>query len=193
MAGVIGRARALFLFYCLTQAEDIIQMSIISHVVGHAVGSPAIILKTLWTVVVPWFVPTISVSVKEPKKNGDVELDGTLLYGEKCKELEPATPCSMIESECTDLVPYVPPDPTKIKLDPVIPSHSYWPQLIIQMPSATEIGGRILNNIIIDLPMYTCKSLYNSPIPTAIALYTILPGPIWNVLFPRLLRYLTLL
>ena len=118
----------------------------------------------------------------------DIELNGNHLYKKGTGESESAALVPIITSECTDLVPYVPPDPIKSNIAP-----NFWPHLVIQMPSAGEISTRALNNLIIDLPIYTCKSLYNSPVPTMIALYTILPSPIWNVLFPKLLRYLSLL
>jgi len=119
----------------------------------------------------------------------DIELNGNHLYKKGTGELESATP--IITSECTALVPYVPPDPIKDNIPSTVPN--FWPHLVIQMPSAGEISTRALNSLIVDLPIYTCKSLYNSPVPTMIALYTILPSPIWNVLFPKLLRYLSLL
>jgi hypothetical protein len=111
-----------------------------------------------------------------------IELNDGTLYGNEVKGEGP-DPEPTDGSECTALVPYVPSAKT---------SYNLWPHLIVQMPSAAEIGTRALTTLVIDLPIYTAKSLYASPIPTLIALYAILPAPVWQVLFPRLLRFVSI-
>lgn len=49
------------------------------------------------------------------------------------------------------------------------------PTVSLKFPSASEIGCRVLTSVAVDVPMYTIKCLYNSPVPTAIALYMVLP------------------
>lgn len=51
----------------------------------------------------------------------------------------------------------------------------FLPTVSLKFPSASEIGCRVLTSVAVDVPMYTIKCLYNSPVPTAIALYMVLP------------------
>jgi hypothetical protein len=56
------------------------------------------------------------------------------------------------------------------------------PSVSIQFPSFSEIGFRVLTSMAVDVPIYTMKCLYKAPVPTAIALYMVLPTEITVVL-----------
>lgn len=135
-------------------------------------SSPYVVFKTVSGYVIPWVMPSIRVSLdpikKEPeKKEKEIELIGKSLFPESSDpEKEPA-----VKEPSTALIPYQ-------------------PHIALHIPTLAEIGSRALTSIIIDLPIFVIKNLYKSPVPTMIALYAILPAPVWQMIFPRLLSYL---
>ncbi len=129
---------------------------------GHGVvASPYTALTAVCNYVAPWFAPSLTFTAdKNPPADKEIELIGRSL--DNTAE-EP--------KKCTSLIPY-------------------HPHLSINVPTLGEIGARALTATIIDLPVYTVKSLYASPVPTMIALYAVLPYPVWQIVGPRLLYLL---
>jgi hypothetical protein len=133
--------------------------------------------------VIPWFAPTISFGdperperKREPK---EIELIGTPIGGAQTeRDVHPAKEDSPESTE---------PESTEPESTGIV---SYIPHVSVHMPSSSEIATRAVTTLIIDLPIFTVKQLYSSPIPTIIALYAMLPTEVWKVLGPRLLRML---
>ena len=74
------------------------------------------------------------------------------------------------EDLSTALIPYVP--------------------IKIQMPTAYDVSAKIITTVVVEVPLFVIKNLYNSPLPTAVALYAVLPTEVWMVVGPRVLYYL---
>lgn len=45
------------------------------------------------------------------------------------------------------------------------------PRIKFQFPSSTQVAERVLTTLILDVPVYTIKSVYQSPILTTLILY----------------------
>jgi hypothetical protein len=58
--------------------------------------------------------------------------------------------------------------------------------LSLQLPTMTDIFCRTGILVVYDIPLYTMKSFYSSPIFTLVALYGLLPSEIWMIIFPKL-------
>lgn len=58
--------------------------------------------------------------------------------------------------------------------------------LSLQFPTMTDILCRTGVLVVYDIPLYTMKSFYSSPIFTLVALYGLLPTEIWMIVFPKL-------
>jgi hypothetical protein len=90
----------------------------------------------------------------------------------KSQEIELQTPEDkrLSKNKCTALIPYIP--------------------IQITMPTAYDVSVKIISTTVVEIPLYIIKSLYNSPIPTAVALYAVLPADVWMIVGPRILYYL---
>ena len=162
----------------------------------HAIHAPYAVGRIVVAYVVPWFTPRVSVSLEERESQDagrvrEVELIGRPLGSRNIEkavgevgEVGDAGEASESSETSTGLIPGPPVQK---------PSTYLWPHLVVNMPSAAEIGTRALTTLVVELPAFTAKSLYASPVPTLIVLYAILPSPVWKVLFPRLLRYAALM
>jgi len=73
-------------------------------------------------------------------------------------------------SECKELVSYIP--------------------INIEMPTPYDVIIKIITTTAVEVPLFVLKNLYNSPIPTTVALYALLPTEVWMVIGPRVLYYL---
>ncbi len=166
------------------------------------VESPYATLKSACNYIVPLFMPNIIFKIdnssqdehKVPKEV-EIELSGKPLITDKSSKEEYIDISNelyneeFIENLQTALIPYHKNLSSEKQLGEnaqtaLIPY--YRPYISLHFPTITEIGARILTMIIMDLPLYAIKSLYTSPIPTTIALYTVLPNPIWKLTTPMI-------
>jgi hypothetical protein len=85
-------------------------------------------------------------------------------------ELQASIDKRLQKEPCTDIVPFIP--------------------ITIKMPTAYDVSAKIITTAVIEVPIFVFKNLYNSPIPTAVALYAVLPTEVWIVVGPRILYYL---
>jgi hypothetical protein len=88
----------------------------------------------------------------------------------KNQEIELQSQEKKKQDDSTALIPYVP--------------------ITIKMPTAYDVSAKIITTVIVEVPVFVIKNLYNSPIPTAVALYTILPTEVWMIVGPRILYFL---
>ena len=72
----------------------------------------------------------------------------------------------------------------------IIKKHEESTSLSIKMPTAYDVSTKIITTVIVEVPVFVIKNLYNSPIPTAVALYALLPTEVWIVVGPRVLYFL---
>lgn len=119
--------------------------------------------------IVPWLLPDVSISLgnKTPPLT-EIELPGKPLY-----------------------------DTDKNVDDTLIPAHEtfsdkWQPHLVIEPPTFNHIVGKAATSLVIDLPLYTLKSLYNNPYATILFLYLSIPAPVLKILFPKLIKYMLL-
>jgi hypothetical protein len=135
------------------------------------IAYPYTVIKLVGGYMIPWLSPKLTLEhADQPSK--EIELIGRPLFPDKNDDL--------VQSIISD-------DPEKSTHTAIIPYH---PRLSIHTPTLGEISSRALTTVIIDIPFYTVKSMYTSPIPTIIALYAVLPAPVWQAMVPNILYYL---
>jgi hypothetical protein len=155
---------------------------------------PYNVAKILCFFVAPWFVPNVRFDSNEQWNPAQLE------YLEKWEVVNTEDPCDgfekLIETEGTNnaLVLHqknIEAIEMTDRVDKkVVQPVRTMPRLMITLPSTREIGIRVLNTLVIDLPWYTIKSMVAAPMPTLLALFAILPPSIWKILAPQIFKYL---